>query len=116
MYMALIYHLSSAPPPQTARAFPVLFEIKVLHIIEYAGLAALILFAVHNTADLPFKWAAAYSIMLTYIYGLTDELHQVFVPCRGPSLIDPFANLAAAYLAMAAVYYLRGKTNRRRRS
>ena len=104
--MMLIFHLSSAPPPQVAREFPVFFEIKVLHILEYAGLATLILFAVHNTTKIPFKWEAVFSIMGAYIYGLTDELHQVFVPGRGASLLDAFTNLMAACLAMAVIFYL----------
>lgn len=111
--MALIFHLSSAPPPQTVKGLPVVFDIKASHIIEYALLSLLIFFAVFNTAALDFKWAAAYSVMLTYIYGLTDELHQVFVAGRGPSLIDPFVNLVAACLAMVVVYYLRRKILRR---
>ena len=114
MYMVLIYHLSSAPPPQTARAFPVLFDIKVLHIIEYAGLASLIFFAVHNTAVISYKWGTVYSIMSTYIYGLTDEFHQVFVPGRGASLLDAFTDLIGACLAMGAIYYLRREINKRR--
>ena len=112
--MALIFYLSSAPPPAAARLAPQLLDIKLTHIVEYFVLACLVYYGVANTADIPFKWKAAYTIMLTYIYGLTDELHQVFVQGRGSSLIDPFTNLAAACLAVGAVYYFKKKGERRK--
>jgi len=107
LYMALIFYLSSAPPPQAARLAPQLLDIKFTHIVEYFVLASLIYYAMANTAEIPFKWKAAYTVMLTYVYGLTDELHQAFVQGRGASLIDPFTNLAAACLAVGAVYYFK---------
>ncbi len=112
LYMALIYYLSSAPPPQAARMAPQLMDIKFTHIIEYFVLACLIYYAVANTSDISFKWRATYAVMLTYIYGLTDELHQAFVQGRSSSLIDPFTNLAAACLAVAVVYYFKRKAEK----
>jgi len=112
LYMSLIYYLSSAPPPEAARMAPQLMDIKFTHIIEYFVLASLIYYAIANTAEIPFKWKAAYTVMLTYIYGLTDELHQAFVQGRGSSLIDPFTNLAAACLAVAVVYYFKRRAEK----
>ncbi len=102
-YMALIFYLSSSPPPQAARDVPVFFDIKLIHIMEYALLNFLIFFAIDKTSDIPFLWKAVYSVAVTMMYGLTDELHQVFVPGRSGRLIDIAANLIGCAAAQACI-------------
>lgn len=96
LYMALIFYLSSGPVPEPVKHTPIFVQIKFSHIAEYAALNLLLFFAIRMTTKVPYGWAAVYSIFLTSIYGLTDELHQVFVPGRSASFIDSFTNLGAA--------------------
>jgi VanZ family protein len=84
-YITLIFYLSSLSHPEE-RLPNFLFEQlgdKLLHGIEYAVLALLCYRA--------FRWAAGpqageYAVMLAIVatssYGLTDELHQAYVPLR----------------------------------
>lgn len=92
LYMALIFYLSSYPPPEPVKSAPIFFDIKLVHIIEYGILNLLLYWAIDKTIDIPDNWKIIYSIALTILYGLTDELHQVFVPGRSGRLIDIVAN------------------------
>ncbi|MCX5749752.1 MAG: VanZ family protein [Candidatus Saganbacteria bacterium] len=103
LYMAMIFYLSSGAPPEPAKHAPMLVHIKLVHIIEYSALYALIFFAVRMSCKIPYNWQVVYCVFLTYIYGLTDELHQALVRGRTASLIDCFTNLLAAALMQAAL-------------
>lgn len=89
LYMALIWILSSHPADaivNTPFSFDTLLK-ESLHLIEFAILYWLIGFAfiAHN------KWSERASIlaaMVAILYGLTDEIHQSFVPSRSATVID----------------------------
>lgn len=93
LYMALIFYMSSFPAPEAAGAFPIYFDVKAIHIVEYGVLTYLLFFALDKTTEISFAWKIVFSIALSYLYGLMDELHQVFVPRRSAALIDTVANI-----------------------
>ena len=76
--MALIFFISSRPAAEAAKAVPMFFGIKFVHIVEYGILFYLLRFAVTKTANLRSREIFMVSIMLTTLYGLSDELHQSF--------------------------------------
>ncbi len=104
LYMCLIFYMSSHPAPAPIKAVPIYYDIKLVHVIEYGVLSGLIFFGIFNTYDIPLSWMSIYSITLTYIYGLTDELHQVFVPSRTGRLTDTIANFIGAIIFQAVIY------------
>ena len=106
MYIALIFYMSSHPAPAPVRAVPIYYDIKIVHIIEYALLSLLLFFGFYRTTKIPILWMCIYSVALTYIYGLTDELHQVFVPMRSAKIEDTIANLIGASI-MQTLLFLR---------
>jgi VanZ family protein len=89
LYMALIWFLSSNPADafvNTPFSFDALLK-ESLHLIEFAILYWLIAFAfmAHN------KWSERASLIaavIAILYGLTDEIHQSFVPSRSATVID----------------------------
>ncbi|KKI89712.1 hypothetical protein WQ54_25530 [Bacillus sp. SA1-12] len=89
LYMLLIWILSSNPADaivKTPFSFDALLK-ESLHLIEFAILYWLIAFAfmAHH------KWSERASIaaaVIAILYGLTDEIHQSFVPSRSATLID----------------------------
>lgn len=100
-YASLIFYLSSLPHPD--EDFPkFLFEKfgdKLLHLVEYAVLALLCYRA--------FRWAAGprvahgaviLAIVAASFYGMTDEVHQAFVPFRESSWLDWVADTAGAVI------------------
>ncbi len=109
-YAALIFYLSSLPHPEE-RLPKVLFEQagdKLLHLIEYAVLAALCYPAFLRAAGpVVARRAVALSILAASFYGMTDEVHQAFVPFRESSWLDWVADTAGAVVgALGASRFL----------
>ncbi|PMC37411.1 hypothetical protein CJ195_11690 [Bacillus sp. UMB0899] len=88
-YMAFIWTLSSFPADaivDTQLSFDALLK-ESLHLIEFAILYWLIAFAFMAHG----KWtekASMFAAIIAIFYGLTDEIHQSFVPARSATIID----------------------------
>jgi VanZ family protein len=95
LYMALIFHFSSEsdPLPEVTHH---LWD-KLLHTVEYGGLGLLFCRALSGEG---IRWirAVVVAIVLTSIYGATDEGHQSFVPQRTADVRDWFADNVGAML------------------
>lgn len=63
--------------------------LKSFHLIEYAILFILINFALNSNLK---------SIIIAYLYGASDEIHQSFTPGRTPKLTDTFIDLLGILL------------------
>lgn len=89
LYMSLIWTLSSFPADaivDTQLSFDALVK-ESLHLIEFAILYWLIVFAFMAHG----KWtekASMIAAVISILYGLTDEIHQSFVPARSATVID----------------------------
>ena len=89
--MAAIFFLSGRESVQIADEPLVNFLFfKTLHVIEYAILFILYYRALKN------KTAA---LLLTLLYAVTDEIHQLFVPTREGRLRDVIIDAIGATLA-----------------
>lgn len=109
-YAGLIFYLSAQSHPDDD--LPSLFwavNDKVLHALEYAGLGGLCYRA--------FRWGATgsmaarallFSILTASLYGVTDEVHQLFVPFRESSWQDWLADVTGSALGAVAVCRLFG--------
>jgi VanZ family protein len=105
LYAGLIFFLSSQSHPEDNLPSFLFKEVsdKVLHAVEYGILAALCYRA--------FRWAAGpalgrqavvLAIVTASVYGITDEVHQAFVPLRESSWQDWLADtIGAAIGAMS---------------
>lgn len=49
------------------------------------------------------RWAARWAFVVTALYAASDELHQAFVPTRGPSVLDVGIDCLGAVIALVAV-------------
>jgi VanZ family protein len=101
-YGILIFWQSSFPPVYSEPFFP--HDDKVLHFICYAVLGIL----VFRLLDAEFTWSPVrtgiIAVLLTFAYGISDEIHQLFVPERFASIGDALANLAGAMAGV--VFYM----------
>lgn len=98
-WAALIFWLSSSPDAQGgADVLGLLpFGDKLAHALAFGVLATFAYLASGRF------WLA---LGLAAAYGLTDELHQAFVPGRSPDVRDWLADALGALLALSAVRYL----------
>lgn len=105
VYAGLIFYLSSLPNPQDKLpSFIGLLSDKVLHAVEYAILGGLFYRAFRwGTNDAVKPWAGLLAVLATSLYGLSDEIHQAFVPNRESSGWDWLADSVGASLGVVTV-------------
>jgi VanZ family protein len=103
--MALVFYLSAhSSLPRLSERFDI-FQSIVGHFVEYAILALLLLWALRGNPSmgdgLGVSHAARWAFVIAVTYGLSDELHQHFVPGRS---MDPFDLLTDAAGAATALW------------
>jgi VanZ like family len=95
LYASLIFYLSSLPHPEDELPdflFKKLSD-KFLHLVEYAVLGLLCYRALRWAAGPSMaRRAVMITIMAVSFYGMTDEVHQAFVPFRESSWLDWLAD------------------------
>ncbi|MDB5096938.1 MAG: hypothetical protein JWM80_1359 [Cyanobacteria bacterium RYN_339] len=97
--------IGKAPEPAPLEFWHHLLR-KAAHFTEYAVLAGLVAFARAKTArrDLAIAWLAA------TLFACTDEIHQIYVPHRGPSVWDVGIDSSGAAMALVGTWgWLRGR-------
>ena len=100
VYCLLIYIQSSHPSIQSQPDWP--FIDKILHFAGYALLGALFLRAFKTTPiKQNLKLVLILSVLLSALFGISDEIHQSFVPFR---TADPMDVLADILGSIAGVY------------
>jgi VanZ family protein len=103
LYMGLIWTLSSMP----SDAVVALPDSKVdrflkesMHLIEFAILYFLLVLAFLTGGRFTKKLNIILAVIAA-LYGVTDEIHQSFIPARSSSLID----VAKDWIGVAVTYY-----------
>jgi VanZ family protein len=100
LYVAAIFSLSAqSNPPLSNRIGGLDF---FLHTVEYGILGLLLSWALVNSGVT--RRLVLYVFLTGLFYGMTDELHQYFVPQRTASLIDLTADGLGALLGSYAFY------------
>jgi len=94
-YCLFIYIQSSYPSPESLPSFE--FSDKLLHFAAYTVMGILF-YRAYQT--LPIKNNIQLLLLLSLIsaslYGISDEIHQSFVPERDGSLLDVVADVLGA--------------------
>ncbi len=105
IYMSLIFFLSSRS------RFPIIpsripYGDKVCHCIEFAILGYLLMRAfIHEDGSWISRNALLLAVAIAIVFGLSDEVHQLFVPLRRLDIFDLMADsLGAAIGAWGALW------------
>ena len=97
--MGIIFYFSTR---QTAgiipETVPHFLFFKTLHLLEYAFLAILLFYAFSQKK---------YTIIIAYLYALSDEIHQTFVAGRSGRLRDTIIDLIGIILGLIILKQLR---------
>jgi VanZ family protein len=100
LYMALIYYLSDRPTPEILHKAPRLFGMKVVHLLEYGLLAILWFRALRHATPWSSRALCLLSVALTLAWGISDEIHQSYVPGRTARVGDAVTDLVGAVIAV----------------
>ena len=108
IYCLFIFIQSSYPSIKSAPELP--YFDKVLHFVGYALLGALFLRA-FKTSRIKnnVKLVVILSILLSSLYGISDEIHQYFVPYRDADLMDVLADTLGGIMGVYLYQALAGK-------
>lgn len=104
-WMGGIFYLSQQSSPLGAS--PSRIEAFAAHLVLYGALAVLLSWALWASArGEPAEQGllvAALALALTVLYGVSDELHQAFVPGRTASEADLLADAIGGLLGLGGV-------------
>jgi VanZ family protein len=103
LYCAAIFIQSAYP--SIARLHDVPFGDKYLHFIGYAILGILFFRAFRSSHIENRLFVASLSICASTAYGISDEIHQYFVPYRSADVMDALADMVGSCTGVM-VYFL----------
>jgi VanZ family protein len=102
-YMCLIFYVSSLSriPDLPGNSD------KLVHMAAYVPLGFLLYLSLKRSGVN--RYVLIIALLIAGIYGITDELHQSFVPGRDASMGDAAADFAGAFLGSYGARYFRGR-------
>lgn len=78
---------------------------KIYHIVEYIPFGFLVYRAVYRTQAQPDKHRVLkIALLSSFCYGLSDEIHQLYVPGRSSSGVDLLADTVGGFIG-AFIYF-----------
>lgn len=106
LWALLIFHFSSGTIPVASTIYWQDFAVKKTgHVLLFGAMSILIYRALRmNKVDR--KRAAVLAVILSTLYGATDEFHQMFTQGRESRIRDVFIDGLGATLVVLVVYYL----------
>jgi len=112
IYCVAIYIQSDLPSPERLPKFQ--FSDKVLHFLAYAVMGVLF-YRAYQTLRIKdnLRMLMLLSAVSASLYGISDEIHQYYVPFRDASILDVVANILGAFCGVY-LYQLWAVTRGRR--
>ena len=99
LWMAFIFYLSSQQTTGIGgdSYWQRFFILKSFHLIEYALLFILINLAINSKF---------YSLIISYLYAISDEFHQSFTPGRGAKFVDTLIDLLGIFIGLLILRFI----------
>jgi VanZ family protein len=88
LWAGLIFGLSSIPQLTTGWGLWDFIFKKSAHITEYFILTWLLYRAFKGSFNLSFLYLFLWPFILSFLYAVSDEIHQLFVPGRSGNPVD----------------------------
>ena len=99
-YMAMLFGFSSL---STLPSPPADFSFYDVHVAAYAGLGAVTARATgKGLRDVSWRAVLA-AVVISSLYGMSDEYHQLFVPGRTFEVLDMIADTIGSVVGASAV-------------
>lgn len=114
LFCLALFIQSSLPAVELPESNTIGFD-KLAHFIAYGILMILFFYSLKNqnkSVKLR-KYSLEYAFLFTVLYGISDEIHQSFVPFRSADFFDAFADFLGAfvvYIIMKTIIQRKAKT------
>lgn len=112
LYAGLIFYVSSIPGSEVPS---IGIDLSPMHIPEFYILSYLLFRALKSDIVNKSLTSAFLAIIISTMYGILDEIHQLFVPGRIFSVYDIFLNLMGSVIILFNLYgwarFLKNKLN-----
>ena len=110
IYCLVIYIQSDLPSPESIPSFQ--FSDKVLHFLAYAVLGVLF-YRAYQTLRIKdnVRRLMLLSVGSASLYGISDEIHQHFVPFRDGDILDAVANTLGALCGVYLYHLFKSKAH-----
>jgi VanZ family protein len=105
-WMALIFFLSSQEEVPTAGGLSADVQAIVGHLVLYGVLALFVAYGLDRFRE-RFRYFGAMVVAFAVLYGITDEIHQSFVPGRRADPFDVIVDGIGAALAITILSRVR---------
>jgi len=107
LYCAFLFALSAdSNPPSIELPWEIEGLDKTVHAALYAVLGAIVSLGMRRSGKPVSFWAQCFvPVLFAGVYGMTDEIHQLYVPNRTCDLGDLLADVAGASLVQAGLCY-----------
>lgn len=113
LWAGAIFYLSSKTGHELAQMAPFAFWDKAAHAIAFAAGAVPVTLALRLSVSWPWKKVLLVSIALVSLYGIADEIHQLWTPFRsGGDVGDWLADTLGAILGALAAAFLYARSSR----
>jgi VanZ family protein len=106
IYWIILFILTSLPTGLALETRNI--SDKLLHFGAYGILSVLLYLnmSFQNKFQLLKKYPATITVLIASLYGLFDEIHQMFVPGRSAEFLDWLADFSGSLLAVVITGYL----------
>lgn len=102
VYWLILFVLTSLP---SSSAITIGISDKIEHFGAYGLLSAVLYMNLffQKKFELLKKYPATFSVLIASIYGMLDEVHQLFIPGRSAEFLDWSADFLGSLLAILIV-------------
>lgn len=97
----MIFYFSGQTSSELQFAFPFIKDFNPGHIAAYFILALLIFYSLSRSGV---KKPFIVTFIISVLYGLSDELHQAFVPTRQPDIADLLRDTFGTATALSVIH------------
>lgn len=112
VWALLIFVLSSIPNLTTHDRFSYEFSDKIAHLLIYMPLGFFIYSAQQEWPLVERRYSFKLTMIFGVLYGISDEIHQLFVPGRYFEVADFIADGLGIFLGAASFVFLKKKYSR----
>jgi len=98
----MIFYLSSIPGLKTGLGTWDFILRKLAHFLEFAWLELLLFFTILKTFEIEARKIVFWAGFFAFVYAISDEIHQSFIPNRDGNLRDVFID----FLGICLMAYL----------